>query len=416
MQNEQPLAVNAFEAAASDSAAGSSDLEAGEPRSRFKLVYTGIIDRNPFYLFSGCAMLVGCFLLNFGLTAENPDRFDWMLALLGVFNLYELAVIAVLLWLRRDLIMRRDVVMLIVLEVLLLSDVTFLYHRASTFSVAMGAWVCGVAWLAAMIKLGVVFYMLGARLRWAGWMILALDLAALLLGGVGWAMMVNLNWMGDEALYVSWWVAAVLIALRGVRWTRPPHPSLQRNLLPAIAIGAARSVPLAVLLVHLFAAHMTYTVPLSLYHIAPLMLGGAAWLAIGRVRPGERPQRRVVIAALGVVAVLLSLGGPAWGEDYLTTTPLRNSLVMLSFVWLLAWWRLGGMPLPFGASLSAATALLGHDLTTIADRARDATQAVLPDSLSQWGWLSVAAAFVLLAAGAAVSWLQRGRARIGREG
>jgi len=90
-------------------------------------------------------MFLGCFVLNRELTRIYPDRFDWVLGLLGVLNLYELQVVGLGLFLAGKKHLLRDAGYLLVLEVILMSDLTLLYNRCFTMSLSAGFVVCAVA-------------------------------------------------------------------------------------------------------------------------------------------------------------------------------------------------------------------------------------------------------------------------------
>src|SRR5688572_8311858 len=97
------------------------DPPRGGPQSRLARF---IEDYNPFYLLSAACMLFGVFALN--------DSLDWsplplrkLLTLIVTLNLYELAVIALGCFLMRRGI-RRDAMLLLIVEAFFLADVGFL--------------------------------------------------------------------------------------------------------------------------------------------------------------------------------------------------------------------------------------------------------------------------------------------------
>ena len=152
-----------------------------------------IATHNPFLLLSGVCMLVGCFLINAAAHAD-PDRVDTVVYLLAAFNLYEILVIGLGLYLvrRGDAGGVRDAAVLLVLEALLLSDFTFLYAEVFTKSLGIGAVVAGVGLALAMVKVAVIAVVLRLRLRLGAgtWAVLAVTLAALFAmpGGVSGAV------------------------------------------------------------------------------------------------------------------------------------------------------------------------------------------------------------------------------------
>ncbi|MCC6681091.1 MAG: hypothetical protein IT445_09335 [Phycisphaeraceae bacterium] len=364
-----------------------------------------IIDYNPFYLLSGAAMLLGCFLLNRALTQADPDRFDWLVKLLVVFNLYELVVIALGIWLARKLQIMRHALVLLVLEVLLLSDLTLLFHRSFTFNEFNGLWVCAPAWVLALAKLAVIFCGMNIRLLPRGWAILALDLAALLLLGGVWRALVKANLFHADQLYLGWWLLALLIGLRGIRWTEHETP---RGDPARILLTAARYVPLTSVTLHLWATHWVFKgTDLHAYDLAPMLIGLGGLLMIKHKDPQWSIERRIALLGTGIAALALSAGGPVWfNAGYWSITPLRLMLLADAGLWTTAWWINGShlLLLPAGV-LSFLMSALGHNLCVIFDRLRTLGDKSTPDSAAGWGWSAVACAFVMLAAGAALSWL-----------
>src|SRR6476469_5495271 len=83
-----------------------------------------IVDYNPFYLLSAACMLFGIFALNDSLD-WSPIALKKLLTMIVTLNVYEAAVIALAVFLLRRNI-RRDALLLLIVEAFFLADVGFL--------------------------------------------------------------------------------------------------------------------------------------------------------------------------------------------------------------------------------------------------------------------------------------------------
>src|SRR5687768_7477091 len=83
-----------------------------------------IEDHNPFYLLSAACMLFGLFAVN-GSLDWSPIGLGRLISLIVMLNIYEAAVIALGCFLMRRGI-RRDALMLLIVEAFFLADVGFL--------------------------------------------------------------------------------------------------------------------------------------------------------------------------------------------------------------------------------------------------------------------------------------------------
>ena len=159
------------------------------------------------------------------------------------------------------------------------------------------------------------------------------------------------------------------------------------------------------MLLHLWSVGYIHTIDFRVAFLAPFLLGLAATARRDQIR------RQLILPAL---AVLLCVGRDAalsfqfLGLDALPMTPLRLALVGVGLAWCYLAWRdraywlaalaiLGGT---LGLLGSSGLRLMGSLLRRLADSA--------PRDAFGWGALTIAVAFVLLAAGARRSLSSRG--------
>ena len=117
---------------------------------------------------------------------------------------------------------------------------------------------------------------------------------------------------------------------------------------------------------------------------------------------------------LPAAGVLISLGSPAEmtlpGPFGLSVSPFREALFFAGLAYLAGWRLLGENAFAWAAAASMMLGAAGHSPTAIAATLgsiwrglRGGGGRLLPTTAAGWGVLSVASAFVLLAAGAWVS-------------
>src|SRR3954454_25073351 len=122
------------------------------PQSRFSRL---IEDYNPFYLLSAGCMVFGIFALN--------DSLDWspiglrrLLTLIVTLNVYEMALIGLAVFLmNRDI--RRDAMLLLIVEAFFLADVGFLNMEVFATDYRIGLAVNTFVLAAAVMKVAMVF-------------------------------------------------------------------------------------------------------------------------------------------------------------------------------------------------------------------------------------------------------------------
>lgn len=393
-----------------------------------------LVDHNPCYLVSGVCLLLGCFLIN-AAVHDRPDEILPVLLLIGVVNLYELLIIGLGLMLYRVRRLRRDAVFLLVLEVVLLVDAALLYNELFIMDATIGAIVCGLAVLAAVSKAVWVLHGLRARLSTLASIVLGADLLVIFfLPGVLRTLKYH-DAMSGGVFFALWWGAGVLLALHALpRWWTDRMP---RALAAAVVV-----LPMLAVIGRLAASQYVYDRPYFGAYLAPLLLGaGVLWSLRFGAREKPTVHRRGVLAfAAAALAACVVSPGPSY-ELGVMVSSLRITLLIAAIMLGEAWWRLGGSALLvnavafvlLGTAGDSPRAMRGNiawlwnridDVLTEPAAAtreqasswwtvlRDALSMVAPRGMLEWGAVAVALAFVLLAAGAAVSWSGRRRVRV----
>src|ERR1700722_4036706 len=138
-----------------------------------------LLDSNPFYLISACCMLAGCLALTNSLSWVSIPT-SKLLILIWTLNLYEAALIGLAAYLVLARGLRRDGMILIILEVFFLIDITFLVSEIATRKSWLGPAIAGVVFIAAIIKLAAVMRILNIRRAPAEFLFILIQLAAIL--------------------------------------------------------------------------------------------------------------------------------------------------------------------------------------------------------------------------------------------
>ncbi len=381
-----------------------------------------IFDRNPFFLMSGVLMLAGCFMIN-SAAHGDPDRIWPIVGLVAVFNFYEALVIGLGLYLGRVSRLYRDTAFLLLLEVLLLCDVSLAYNELLLKSLPIGAAVGGLALALAWVKLAVIDRVMGLRVTRAGIFMLSTLIALLFLLPGLFRELTRMDLLREGHFYAAWWGlgAAPLAAAVTQPWFTPrPSDDPEFDKLRLWVTRLLVVVPIASLLLHMRAAHYVDDRPIYLYNFAPLILGlTAAW--VYRRSQSVVIQKVVAVTLVaGGVAVALSASFPSSmsvpidPSGSVFFSPLRLVLVVTAALCAYVWWRRGAWVCLPAAMGFLFTAGLGHTVSTISarvqavvHRARAIGGTLMPDSISGWGVLAVIASFMFLAIGAATSLMNR---------
>ena len=384
---------------------------------RFRLVRQ-IVDSNPFYILSAMCMFAACWALTEAM-AVRPGQLEKLFLLIGVVNVYEAMLILLGLYLIQRQAVKRDGLMLLLIESIFLADITFLAGECITTDLATGAAVNAVLLVLAVVKLWCI-------VRWAklctpvGEFAFIIGLLAILLTLPGiFGHMVHDGPLSPMALHAAWWLAGLLpvvhLLLRRLLWhPLSKTPSLQRH--EAAIRWMYLLAPYAVLLIRLGEATWIYQQSFYACNLAPLCLGWSIWLAHTRApawAPHAAHRSQWLLPAL---AVVLSLSvpeeltvriGQAAG---LTVSPLRLVLIAAAASYVHGMIRFGGVAyLAAGLGMFLA-AVPGHSVATIWRNLAGAIQSSgrtvsdqMPRTATQWGIAALVAAFTLLGMGAMIS-------------
>lgn len=389
-----------------------------------------IATHNPFFLLSGVCMLAGCFLIN-AAAHEDPDRLGPIVALLGVFNVYELLVLGLGLYLAkyRGRSAARDATLLLLLETLLLADFTFLYAEVFTKDFTIGTIAASLGAVLALMKVGAMVWVLRLRLSALTWIVLPVTLVMLFaLPGVV-RQFEQQGGVTHGVLYAGWWLAGLLLAGQavahargegaqggGLVWSADGLASLRRTLgwvLPGL--------PWVSVVLHLAAAHWMYRVSFTAHDVAPLLLG-AAVLVLRQDEPAGEGQRAAVRSGVALLVCVVAVwfsgfhtvellwlegsGGTGGAEEagaFWTIAPLRLALLASVGVGAMSMWRRRGWVIESLLMLLAlALVILGPMWASIGERLSNVTSRIrgwVPDTLLEWGVVVVVAAFVFLGVG-----------------
>ena len=360
------------------------------------------------YLLSALCMLGGCLMLSHALEIR-PGRLAPLAGLIGALQFYEWLVTALALFLAFRKESARDARLLLGIEALFLADLTFLNAEFLSADPWSGA---AVAAGSLLMGAGRVAMVLG-RLR--------IEWPARLLGFYGAAFAILLAFPGvltvavragfdaRFALYWAWWAAGLLLPLRaaaGPADASAGHPA-GRAFRRVIDFGLLISFP-----AHLLAASWMYQIPFYPGSLTPVLLGAALWIALARPAGLPAEAREAIAWIFPAAAVLLSIQGPPEWIAALTPghgpalSPLRLALVAAGLVHLAGIFTTRRLRFAVPAALYLGAAVAGHTVPAIfaaVGRSYRWMTDLLPDTLGEWGAISVISAFGFLLVGARAS-------------
>jgi hypothetical protein len=404
----------------------------GVSGSRSSRSFHWIADRNPFYLLSACCGLVGCWLLG---DLAQQDVADAAMRIVGILA-YELAVVSLGVWLAKQAGMQRDAAILSVLTLVLIADFSFFYTQAAMLKPAPASLFSFFGAAQALVVVSVLLQGFRIGLSKPARWLLAVDLFAVHLLPLALRLSAE-NAAGLPLAFLAAFAAAgALVAAHAwpTRWRAeisisdsPAHTP--DDLSRALAV-IAPVVVLVSLAAHLIAVEWIYGIEFLDVFASPLCLGVASVClrreaARGDASAGVTSDGVLMgitpggwSCVLAVLAVFLASGNPpagaVWdanGWSWFGISPLRLALIAASAV-LWAHWRMRrGIRALFLACGGAALAALGHTPESIHRHAGDLYGRVtrllshsLPMSRTGWGALLFVLAFLLLGAGAWMSW------------
>jgi hypothetical protein len=381
-----------------------------------------VIDHNPCYLLSAACMLLGCYLLNAALYTPAGDVRK-LLVVLAVANVYEACVILLARVLIRFPLVRRDAWIVLFVESLFLTDITFASGVISTVDPWWGLAINGGLLALAAVKVYVILRLLRVQRVARAWAFILFQIATLLAIPIVFKQLSlpNHGRVSPVAVYLTWWVAGLLPVLGTMLWTLPPsrrraeHPQSRAN---DVLCGLYVAVPFVSLLVHLYSAAWVYEVPFAPAFVAPVLIGIAvgARLAEALVQRYwvERTQFVLLAAAvclsMGFPDTLLFRVGPCSPNFVLVVSPLRVALGVVALFSLYMCWRQHRLACLLVSGACIAAAVLGHSVSAIRVGMEQLGQMTLtlawrsvPRTTLQWGCTAMAGAFTLLGLGAFLS-------------
>jgi hypothetical protein len=378
-----------------------------------KTFVRSFLDSNPFYLISACCMLAGCVALTNSLSWVSIPT-PRLLALILTLNLYEAALIGLAAYLILVRSLRRDGHMLIILELFFLIDVTFLVSEIATRKSWIGPAIAIATFLAAIIKLAVILRILGLRHLFAQFVFILVQLATILALPIIFSRHADGS-VSPLAFYLSWWIVGLMPVAYEllIKLFPSPEPSTPFSRI----ITTYTFLPWLSLVGHLGILHYVYDVPFFGAMVAPVLLALA--ITLNRAAPTRLFSKRdllVVRTLLPLAALFVSSNTPAAltlildHSGHLVFTTLRLTLIAtyLEFIYffLSSHWItavlvgiVAGLTAAYGPTIDQTEHWSGEAWTRISTLILN----ILPTTQIGWGATSMAAAFIFLALGAAVS-------------
>jgi hypothetical protein len=383
-----------------------------------------IEDYNPFYLLSAACMLFGVFALN--------DSLDWspiplrkLLTLIVTLNVYEIAVIFLGCFLMRRGI-RRDALLLFIVEAFFLADVGFLNMEVFATSARIGVVVNAAILVLAVLKVALIFTAARIPLIDPRFAFVTIQLAVLfaISGIFGIIGERRDTFLPPLAIYAAWWLAGALpvaytVTIGSVdlfRKAPDDAPASAGVILSRVLVV----LPMLSLIAHLCLANWVYKVMFHPANFAPLLLGFAILAGHADTHVATLGRRMRLQLALPFVAVAFSAikFPPAlvFPLGMFDCSPLRMASTVAAIVYMDGLWQFRHAYFAWAGGMCAMIAALGHSVATVHDNSLrlakeggSALDALMPKTLSQWGMVSIAASFVLLAIGAIISLTRRPR-------
>jgi hypothetical protein len=368
---------------------------------------------NPFYLASACCMLAGCLALTNSLSWWGIPT-SRLLILFATLNIYEAALIGLAAYLVLVRGLRRDGMLLVILEAFFLIDITFLNAEISTQHSWIGPALALFSFAAAIIKLVVIFRILGIRRPAPQLSFILIQIALILALPLAFARNTG-GAVSPLAFYIAWWIVGLMPAvyefLVKCLQTDEPRPAPTRAALTYMVL------PWLSLAAHLGILHYVYDVPFYGAMAAPALLVLA--MVLNHAAPKSLMPRKDIVTLrvlLPLAAIFVSASSPheltvfhdPTGHLTLTTLRLTMVLAYLEFMYsfLREYWIF--------STVAAAVCLLSVAYGPSADQIGNSAHGfwsrftpiawdLIPTTQFGWGAISIVLAFVLLGVGAAIS-------------
>jgi hypothetical protein len=375
--------------------------------------FRSFVDSNPFYLASACCMLAGCLALTNSLSWWGIPT-SRLLTLFATLNLYEAALIGLAAYLVLVRGLRRDGMLLVILEAFFLIDITFLNAEISTQRSWIGPTLAIFTFAAAIVKLAVILRILGIRRSIPEFSFVLIQIALIL----ALPLAFNRNTGGvvsPRAFFIAWWIVGLMpvvyeFLVKCLRTDEPP-PAPSRAMMTYMVL------PWLSLAAHLGILHYVYNVPFYGAMAAPALLALA--MMLNRAVPEAMKSRRDIVALrvlLPLAAIFVSASSPVEltlfhdPTGHLTMTTLRLAMIlaylefMYSFVreyWIFS--SVAGFVCLLIVAYGPSADQIGNSAHGFWYWFTPIVWNLIPTTQTGYGALLVVAAFIFLALGAAVS-------------
>jgi hypothetical protein len=368
---------------------------------------------NPFYLISAGCMLGGCLALTNSLSWWGIPT-TRLLILFATLNLYEATLIGLAAYLVLVRGLRRDGLVLAIVEIFFLVDITFINAEISTHHSWIGPTVAALSFAAAIVKVMLILRILGVRRALPQFVVIVTEIAVILALPLAFARNGS-GWVSPLSFYFAWWAVGLMPAVYELLVKTLGDEDSGAKLPPALV--ACMALPWLSMAAHLGILHYVYNVDFSGPMLAPVLIGLA--LLLNYALPRDLLVRRDVVilrVLLPLAAIFFSLSSP--GEltvyldrsGHLTLTTLRIATILAYLEFMYAFLR----PYWIFSTLAGVLAALAVVYGPTADQMGEAFHGfwywltpvvmdVIPTTQTGWGVLAVVAAFVFLALGATVS-------------
>jgi hypothetical protein len=293
--------------------------------------FRSFVDSNPFYLASACCMLAGCLTLTNSLSWWGIST-TRLLTLFATLNLYEAALIGLAAYLVLGRGLRRDGMVLVILEAFFIIDITFLDSELSTQRSWIGISLAIFSFAAAIVKLAVILRILGIRRSAPEFSFVLIQIALILALPIAFSRHAD-GVVSPLAFYVAWWIVGLMPAvyeflLKFLR-TDEPRPAPSRAMMTYMVL------PWLSLAAHLGMLHYVYDVPFYGAMAAPALLVLA--MVLNRAVPEAMRSRSGIVmlrVLLPLAAIFVSASSPGvltvhcGPTGHLTMTTLRVAMIM----------------------------------------------------------------------------------------
>ena len=344
-----------------------------------------VIIGNPVYVLSAMVMMYAITVLLSGKPAAGDLRN--ILLTYGSLQLYELAIIALAVWITVSLVVPDDAATLLIVESLLIGAAFITMDELLAANTSWGLTLCAAGLILAAAKLALtrrpLDLTIGRTLRVVVWLGFVLP--------VMWVpqmkSVVSTPLAADWTACLAWWSLGALILLGTLAvWLSNECRTGERSILPSAMLTAVCGLSVGG---HLFALHHSFLVSSRLSYVAPAFVA-ASFSVVLAVHATDRPVTKwtFVLSWLPCLGLVLLLVDPP--------SALRSHGLKLVGAEVLAVY---GCLLVMTRNKWFALHLFVLPAMIFADQRRMITEHLI----AHRGWWLTGLAFVLLAAGAVLT-------------